>query len=255
MASEGGKVAGLRALGDFASVPPFVVFSGESIDGAGVVEAVAREGVRPPFAVRSSADVEDGEAAAFAGMFETQLRVEPERLPEAVREVADSVSSERLDAYLEAAGAASRQPQGMHVIVQSMIDSRVSGVCASRLPEDVVDAASIEAVFGLGELLVSGVVEPDLYRVARSDRAVESVRIGNQVLQLSLGAGEHLVAASLRQSPKLTPAEAVAVAEIAFEAEQRFGWAAADIEWAYEGEKLWALQARPVASMVEAGRP
>ncbi|HSS05225.1 MAG TPA: PEP/pyruvate-binding domain-containing protein [Solirubrobacterales bacterium] len=255
MASEGGKVAGLRALGGFASVPPFVVFSGEGLDRAEIAKAVARGGVRPPFAVRSSADVEDGEAAAFAGMFETKLRVEPEGLLEAVREVADSVSSERLDAYLEAAGVASRQPQRMHVIVQSMVDSRVSGVCASRLPEDIADGASIEAVFGLGELLVSGAVEPDLYRVDRSNRAVENVRIGNQVLQLSLRGGEHLVAVNLRLSAKLTPLEAVAVAEIAFEAEERFGWAAADIEWAYEGEKLWALQARPVASMVERSRP
>jgi phosphoenolpyruvate synthase/pyruvate phosphate dikinase len=49
---------------------------------------------------------------------------------------------------------------------------------------------------------------------------------------------------------KLSAEEAVAIAELAFEVERRMGWAAADIEWALEGEKLWALQARPVASMV-----
>jgi phosphoenolpyruvate synthase/pyruvate phosphate dikinase len=248
MASEGGKVAGLRALETFASVPPFIAFPAGRIDESEVEPALARAGVRPPFAIRSSADIEDGESAAFAGMFETRLRVEPPELPEAMEAVAGSVRSERLDAYLEASGI-ERRPQGMHVIVQTMVDSRVSGVCVSRLPEDPAEAASIEAVLGLGELLVSGVVEPDLYRVVRSDGSVERIRVGNQALQMSLRDGERMVPADLRLAPKLTSDEALAVAEVAVVAEEQLGWAAADIEWAFEGAKLWALQARPLASM------
>ena len=52
-----------------------------------------------------------------------------------------------------------------------------------------------------------------------------------------------------RQARKLSDAEAVAVSDLAFEVENRTDWAAADIEWAFEDETLWALQARPVASL------
>jgi pyruvate,water dikinase len=251
MAAEGGKVAGLRALAAFAPVPPFVAFPAADLgDVAAILAAADAQGVHPPYAVRSSADVEDGQAGAFAGMFETRLGVGGAELLEAIGEVAASISSERLDAYIEARGNDIAQPTGMHVIVQSMVDSRVSGVCLSRLPEDERGDARVEAVFGLGELLVSGTVEPDTYKVARADRSFEVTRVGNQVLQLTLAEGEQLVPASLRQAMKLSAEEAVAIAELAFEVERRMGWAAADIEWALEGEKLWALQARPVASMV-----
>jgi phosphoenolpyruvate synthase/pyruvate phosphate dikinase len=250
MAGEGGKVAGLRELSGFAPVPPFVVVAADALGEAeGIVAAAAADGLRPPYAVRSSADVEDGDAAAFAGMFETRLRVRAAELRTALDEVAASVRSERIDAYLAANGSNARHPTGMHMIVQNMVDARVAGVCASRLPESGSDVASIEAVLGLGELLVSGTVEPDLYRVARSGRSVLVERIGNQVMQLSLAAGEELVPPTARQARKLSDAEAVAVADLAFEVESRTGWAAADIEWAFEGEVLWALQARPVASV------
>jgi pyruvate,water dikinase len=204
--------------------------------------------------VRSSADVEDGEAAAFAGMFDTCLRVDAGELRQALEQVAASIRSQRLDAYLEANGLQARRPEGMHVIVQNMVDARVAGVCASRLPESGSDVASIEAVLGLGEMLVSGTVEPDLYRVSRFDGSVTVERIGNQAMRLTLSGGEELVPPASRQTRKLSAEEAAAVAELALEVERRAGWAAADIEWAFEGETLWALQARPVASLEGARR-
>lgn len=248
MTGEGGKAAGLRELSRFAPVPPFVVIPDGALGEAEEIVAAA-EGLRPPYAVRSSADVEDGEAAAFAGMFETRLRVGPSELPRALAEVAGSVHSERLDAYLAANGGQARRPEGMNVIVQNMVDARVAGVCASRLPESDAAVASIEAVLGLGELLVSGTVEPDLYRVGRADGSVAVERVGNQALQLTLADGEELVPPASRQARKLSDPEAAAVAALAFEVERRTGWAAADVEWAYEGDVLWALQARPVASV------
>jgi phosphoenolpyruvate synthase/pyruvate phosphate dikinase len=248
--NEGGKAAGLRQLREFAPVPPFVVISGTALDDAQrIVAAATGEGLRPPYAVRSSADVEDGSETAFAGMFETRLRVTAAGLPAALAEVSASLRSDRLRAYLSANGLQERAPSAMHLVVQNMVDARVAGVCLSRLPERDSNVASIEAVFGLGETLVSGLVEPDLYCVDREDGSVTVERIGNQPLRLTLASGEELVPAPMRQVQKLHAEEVAAVADLAFEVERRTSWAGADIEWAFEGDQLWALQARPVTSV------
>lgn len=248
--SEGGKAAGLRSLASFAPVPHFVVIpDAQAASPSGITEAVANAALSPPYAVRSSADVEDGEGAAFAGMFRTRLGVSASDLTEAVMDVAASLTSPRLSAYIESRAALLATPCRMHVIVQEMIDARVSGVCVTRLPETDAALITIEAIFGLGELLVSGIVEPDLYHVERATASVTVANIGNQALQLTLGQGETLVPGHLCRAPKLTHAEAQEIATLGLKVESNTSWIAADIEWAYDARQLWALQARPVTSL------
>lgn len=248
--NEGGKAAGLRLLAGFSAVPPFLVVPAEqAVDAVAVAEKVARSGLRAPYAVRSSADVEDGGDAAFAGMFRTRLRVTDAELPVAVADVASSLGSPRLNAYVEARASSLRRPCEVHVIVQEMVDAQVAGVCLTRLPESTGDSLAVEAVYGLGELLVSGAVEPDLYHVDRAGDAVTVAHVGNQALRLSLARGEELVPAHLRQARKLTSEQVQEVAKLALAVERRTSWAAADVEWAYDERGLWALQARPVTSL------
>ena len=128
-----------------------------------------REALEPlrdgPLAVRSSAVGEDGERSSFAGQFETVLGVSPDEdeVWRAVRRVWASAFSPRAMAYRrergEGAGA-------MAVVVQSLVEPEAAGVAFSVDPVSGDGAtAVVSAVYGLGEGLVSGVLDADTYYV------------------------------------------------------------------------------------------
>jgi pyruvate,water dikinase len=249
---EGGKAASLRRLASIAAVPRFVVldareFGDGAAAGARISKLVALADLRPPYAVRSSADVEDSTSASFAGMFVTRLAVEKADLSGAVRAVLASADSPRLRSYLAAIGRTGTAPL-VSVIVQEMIDARAAGVCVTRLPELEPDQVVVEAVSGLGETLVSGEVEPDRYRIDRGPWRVHVDRIGTQMLERTVQDGLSLVPAHRRRARKLKDDEAREIAQTSVEIEEHLGYRAADVEWAFEAEKLWILQARPVVT-------
>jgi pyruvate,water dikinase len=95
------------------------------------------------YAVRSSADVEDGERHSFAGQFTTLLDVPPGDVLAAIEEVADP-HNERLAAYLERTGLTA--PPHVGVIVQRMVPARAAGVAFSRNPLTGLGETVIEAV-------------------------------------------------------------------------------------------------------------
>jgi pyruvate,water dikinase len=245
----GGKAWHLRRLQGLVDVPPFLVFSAEEAERADMCAAAVRSAnLRAPFAVRSSADVEDSDQASFAGLFQTRLRVGEEDLADAILAVVNSGDSPHVHAYLDdaLAACAANAPQ-VHVIVQEMIDAEVAGVCLTTLPERP-GCAAVEAVWGLGDELVSGRADPDLYRYDRSSREATFDRPGNQVVRMLLLEGRTTVPASLRRARKLSESRVRAVAETALRLEEHFGYGAgADMEWAFSGERLWVLQVRPIA--------
>lgn len=245
---SGGKAAGLLALSEVTAVPRFVVIGPECpLDPPTLFTMCDRAGVQEPLAVRSSADVEDGNGAAFAGMFDTRLGVARAELASAIAAVRGSVNSARVRSY----ASARRLPvqTNMNVIVQNMVDSRVAGVCATRLPEMEQDAITIESVWGLGESLVSGAATPDVSYVDRATRRIERGAVGNQLVELRLGQGKTLVSPHLRSVAKLTDDELTAITDVALAVERKLGWPAVDLEWAFDDDQLWALQARPVTSV------
>ena len=110
------------------------------------------------YAVRSSANVEDGHDASFAGIFESRLGISVNALEEAVRQVLNSAASDRVALYSETHGYRTGEIS-MSVVIQRMVDADRSGVCLTHREQDD-DVAIVEAVYGLGELLVSGSAEP-----------------------------------------------------------------------------------------------
>ncbi|HLT84348.1 MAG TPA: PEP/pyruvate-binding domain-containing protein [Phototrophicaceae bacterium] len=171
------------------------------------------------FAVRSSADAEDGADASFAGQFDTRLDVPGEEVAEAVREVA--AHRARAAAYADAVG---RPPaREVAVLVQPMLRARAAGVAFTRHPVTGTRAAVVEAVRGLGEPLVAGRVSPERWQRGSAGRPVV--------------AG----AASV-----LTEAQARSVVEVAERVEALLG-GAQDVEWVLDDDGVvWVLQARPV---------
>jgi pyruvate, water dikinase len=178
-------------------------------------------------AVRSSACAEDSETASYAGQQESYLNVSGS--DEVCRRVVDcwaSYFSTRAVFYRERKG--SLDDLRMAVVVQRMVDPEKSGVLFTVDPvQRRRDRMLIEAIFGLGEQVVSGRATPDHYIV---DRAGEVKR-------------ERLVNGGV-----LSADELAALAELGRSLEERFG-SPQDIEWALAGGKLYLLQCRPVTTL------
>ena len=203
-------------------------------------------------AVRSSAGCEDSSQASFAGMFKTVLGVRPSGIADAVVEVLESVYNKRVADYCESQGIV-QDSISMAVIVQKMINSRVSGVCFTRL-QNGSNHLLIEACYGLGEALVSGEITPDAYIVNRDSLSIIKESIGYQKVMRRWD-GEKLALESMpfhkRNAKKLTYGQVGDVARTCLLIEERLGFCAADIEWAFEGDMLYVLQARPYTGFAE----
>lgn len=214
----GGKAGNLLKLKEEFRVPEFFVITpGESLDE--VLEKFDKLGAGR-VAVRSSAVNEDSRDAAWAGQLETVLNVDRNGLLEAIKACRESASSERAKAYAASHGIESG---GVAVMVQKMIESRVSGVAFSKHPVTGESKVVVEAVQGLGEQLVSGQVTPDTY----------------------IEGGEQYIAGS---GAILSDKELVEIIELTKKVESFLGYPV-DIEWAFEGDALYLLQARPITTV------
>jgi pyruvate, water dikinase len=180
-----------------------------------------------PVAVRSSARAEDSETASYAGQQETYLNVSG--AAEVCRRIVDcwaSFFSERALFYRARKG--SLDDLGMAVVVQQMVQPKKSGVLFTADPvQRRRDRMVVEAIFGLGEQVVSGEATPDHYVV---DRAGICKR-------------ERLVSGGV-----LEPRELVALAQLGRSLEERFG-CPQDIEWAIANGDVYLLQSRPVTTL------
>jgi phosphoenolpyruvate synthase/pyruvate phosphate dikinase len=249
----GGKAYQLSLLRARFNVPAFFVVAfadPASVHDRDVISQILREVAARGFtemAVRSSASVEDSSEASFAGLFETVLDVSPEQLSAAVERVVSSVHGQRVADYCRARGI-DHDTIRMAVIVQRQLRSRVSGVSFTRTTEFQGDML-IEACFGLGEMLVSGRVTPDKYVIDRSTLGVRKETRGYQRDIALAGKGGKGEIESLpfhkRNARKLTDDEVLLVAKTSLDVEAALGFGAADIEWAFEDDMLFILQARP----------
>ncbi|MES2859991.1 MAG: PEP/pyruvate-binding domain-containing protein [Pseudomonadota bacterium] len=229
-AKAGGKGAVLAELAGAFDVPDFFVVSTDAFGPLGLLdeaEADLDEALGAlgdgPFAVRSSGVDEDGAAAAHSGQFDTRLNVQPADVRVAIGEVWRSGFSETLAAYRTARGL-SGQPQSPAVVIQRMVPATSAGVAFTADPvSGDPDVVVISAVEGLGDRLVSGEVDGETWRV-RADR----------------------IAAP--DAPILHPGQARAVADLARRAEAHYG-APQDVEWAFEGQRLYLLQSRPITTL------
>lgn len=178
-------------------------------------------------AVRSSACAEDSEAASYAGQQETYLNVSGgDAICARVRDCWSSFFSERALFYRSRKG--SLHDLGMAVVVQKMLAPLKSGVIFTADPVSRRrDRMIIEAVFGLGEQVVSGEVTPDHYVIDQRGNLKREQIVHERVL---------------------APEEIRQLAELGSELARRFG-APQDIEWAIEDGRLYLLQARPITTL------
>ncbi|MGW0161047.1 phosphoenolpyruvate synthase [Mycobacterium sp. NPDC003323] len=217
-----------------------------------VVSAYRALGADPVVAVRSSAAGEDGSDASFAGMNRTITNVtgEPE-LAAAVVACWASLFTPRVLTYRASRGFI-RDP-AMAVVVQRMIAADRAGVAFTADPS-TGDRSRIvvEAAFGQGEVVVSGKVQPDTYVIDKSSGQVIDVCIGIKPFKIVRGAGGHdeliELPAAQCNARVLSDSDLTALTELAATAERHYG-APQDIEWAFENDTPWLVQARPITTL------
>lgn len=215
-----------------------------------VIDAYEQLDSEAGVAVRSSACAEDSEAASFAGQQETYLNVRgKDDVLERVKDCWASFFSERALFYRSRKG--SLADVGMAVVVQRQLAPDRSGVMFTIDPvRRRRDQMMIEAVWGLGEAVVSGQATPDHYVVSR-DGVVKQARISVQEFAVradaSGGVRRYALTAEEGGARVLDDSDLASLATVGRQLEAHFGQPL-DVEWAYEGGQLYLLQSRPVTA-------
>ncbi|MHB9113599.1 MAG: PEP/pyruvate-binding domain-containing protein [Thermoleophilia bacterium] len=204
-----------------------------------------------PVVVRSSSPHEDAKERSFAGMHESVVGVAgTERILDAVRTVWASLFSDRSLLYRGELGLDPAR-SAMAVVVQPLAESDRSGVVFTLDPVEGGSGA-LEAVWGLGEGLVSGQVAPDRWRIdRRSGHIISHHSPEERVERLALlASGPALVPVTPAEAaaPPLRSDEVGAVWSLAVRAEELFG-AAQDCEWTYHRGAPLLTQARPITTL------
>lgn len=208
-----------------------------------------------PVAVRSSATAEDLPDASFAGQQDTYLWLTGEQEVHAhIRKCWASLYTSRAIIYRLKNGIP-EEGLSMAVAVQKMVSARTAGVAMTMNPS-TGDRSKIviDASWGIGEAVVSGLVTPDNIMLDKVMMTVVDEHIGDKHIEMvpdpaRKGLVEREVDEDRRRVRCLTQAELVAVAGLAKRAERHYG-TPQDVEWAIdrdlpEGENLLLLQARP----------
>lgn len=201
-------------------------------------------------AVRSSAIAEDSADTSWAGQFETILNVGRDNLIDAIYECWRSASSDIVKGYAEH-NQVSEDKLALAVVVQQMIASDVAGVafCKNPVTGDEHEIM-IEACWGLGEMLVQGMVTPDNYIINKTDLSIKARQVSTQdkkLVSTESGTAEVDVDADEKGEQKLSDDKIKELSELVMKIEQHYG-SPQDIEWALANDKLYILQSRPITA-------
>ena len=254
----GGKAVQLgAALRAGLPVPPGVALAAELAAVVAAQEQPALAVIRDlldsldgPLAVRSSCIGEDSAGASFAGQYHTTLGVRTlEQLTDAIDAVWRSACSDAALAYRRKLGLGNEPRMG--VVIQQLVEPDVAGVMFTRNPVTGADERVIEAAWGLGEVVVQGILTPDTYRLSRAgqvldrisghkDRALRYKPDGSTALE---PVASHLVGALC-----LNDMELGLLHDLACRCEESFE-GPSDIEWALADDTAYLLQRRPITSV------
>lgn len=201
------------------------------------------------FAVRSSGMAEDGKEQSFAGQFETELFVTKETLVESIKNIWKSAFNERVSVYMKQHNL--EKNPAISVVIQAMIDADVSGVAFTANPMSGEDEVVINAVFGLGEGLVSGELDADLF-IVRNGQIEKQLASKNRALVFDLERGHGTVYQSLEveksNTSSLTDAQIQQLCEVLQIIQNHYG-TPQDVEFCFKNEQLFILQARPITTI------
>ena len=218
---------------------------------AAITSSLTRLGGQAACAVRSSATAEDLPTASFAGQQDTYLNVlGPAAILEHVRRCWASLFTERAVTYRLRNGFDHRKVH-MAVVVQRMLFPRAAGILFTADPvTSNRKIVSIEASFGLGEALVAGLVNPDVYQVRDGEvvaKAVAAKKLASYA-QPAGGTRELAIEPESQEQPALTDRQVVRLAQLGRLIEAHFGQPQ-DIEWCLADDGFQIVQSRPITTL------
>ncbi len=218
---------------------------------AAITRSLARLGAQAAYAVRSSATAEDLPRASFAGQQDTYLNiVGPAAILQHVGRCWASLFTERAVTYRLQTEIDQRTVQ-MAVVVQHMVFPQAAGILFTADPvTGHRKVSSVEASFGLGEALVSGLVNPDVYKVRDGEVVAKAVGTKRLAIHASSSGGtqEQAVEPERQGEPALTDAQVVRLAELGRRVEAHFG-RPQDIEWCLVDDGFQIVQSRPITTL------
>ncbi|MBI4097835.1 MAG: phosphoenolpyruvate synthase [Candidatus Levybacteria bacterium] len=206
----------------------------------------------PLVAVRSSATAEDLPNASFAGQQETYLNVKGEsNLIIKIKQCWASLFEERAIFYRHENNY-DHFRVGIAVPVQKMIESEKSGVMFTINPvTNDKTRITIEAVYGLGEMIVQGKVRPDHYEVGKSSDKItlKEISLQNKMLK-KIGDTNREVGVPLlsRKRQKISDREILELADLGKKLEKHYFFPQ-DAEWAIEKGNVYIVQTRPITTI------
>ena len=218
---------------------------------AAITRALARLGEQGAYAVRSSATAEDLPTASFAGQQDTYLNVVgPDAILQHVSRCWASLFTERAVTYRQRHGIGHRTVQ-MAVVVQRMVFPDAAGILFTADPvTGNRKVATVDASFGLGEALVSGLVNPDVFKVRHGEVVARAIAAKQRAVDARPGGGTQEVAIDPRrqQQPALTDAQVVRLVQLGRRIEAHFG-RPQDIEWCLVDDGFQIVQSRPITTL------
>ena len=203
------------------------------------------------FAVRSSATAEDLPGASFAGQQDTYLNIiGQEAILQHISKCWASLFTERAVTYRIQNGFDHHKVQ-LAVIVQQMVFPQAAGILFTADPITANRRiTAIDASFGLGEAMVSGLVNADNYKVSNGniiDKKVSAKKLAIYALKDG-GTKEQKIAPEMQNRQVLTDEQIVELACLGRKIEEHFG-APQDIEWCLADDKFYIVQSRPITTL------
>ncbi len=218
---------------------------------AAIIRQLARLGEQAAYAVRSSATAEDLPTASFAGQQDTYLNVVgPAAILQHVSRCWASLFTERAVTYRLRNGIDHRKVQ-MAVVIQQMVFPQAAGILFTADPvTGNRKVISIDASFGLGEALVSGLVNADTYKVLDGEVVARTIATKQLAIYASPAGGtqEQAIEPERQDQPALTDAQVVRLAQLGRRIEAHFGHPQ-DIEWCLADDDFQIVQSRPITTL------
>lgn len=229
----GGKGAYLQKLVSWnAPVPPFFIITTETFNyfqREGKIPKVVEERFEaffekyPLIALRSSMISEDSMDSSFAGLFETLLDVTVENYLESLQRIFESTKSPRVKEYIQKKELTVSLE--MAVVAQRLIKVDKSGVLFTRSPVGATGAIAIDAAYGMGEGVVSGLSDVDHYQYTRT---------------------KELLFSNLYEKKRvLEEKETIDLIDLSLKLEKKMN-APSDLEWGIKDNELFVFQIRPI---------
>ena len=218
---------------------------------AAITRRLARLGEHAAYAVRSSATAEDLPTASFAGQQDTYLNiVGPAAILQHVSRCWASLFTDRAVTYRLRNGFDHRKVH-MAVVVQQMVFPQAAGVLFTADPvTSDRKVATVEASFGLGEALVSGLVNADVYKVRDGEVVAKAVAVKQRAIHASPAGGtqEQAIEPAQQEQPALTDAQVARLVQLGRRIEAHFG-CPQDIEWCLVDDGFQVVQSRPITTL------